>query len=235
VFDQRARVHTGGKETEMKLKIIYFDDQAENLECFKTVLHDQFEVIISEDCLIYEKLLQLHRPHALLIDLHMPQMDGLTLYKKIQQSEFYNKCPVLFISADQSDENSLLVHGCGAIDFLPRQISTEELKSRIKSQIKFYLKGTPVLELGNLQLDARNFVTYVDGKPVDLTLVEMRILSMLLRSIPDPVKKDEMLEKIWGSTLDGKMYVHLSNLGNKLSGWEFQISVKNESVLLIRH
>ena len=219
----------------MKLKLIYFDDLEDNLGIYQDILEDVFEVIGTTECSRFPELLKEHKPHGILVDLHMPEMDGLELCQRILSSEHYNQCPVFFISGDDSQDSRLKAISLGAIDFLSRLIQHEELKVRILSKVKIYLKRTSILEFVNLRLDTNSFMTFVNDKPVDLTLVEMRILNCLLRNMPDPLQKSQLLETVWGDASlkgQGKIQVHIFNLNLKLVGWNYEIKIKDNSLYL---
>ena len=166
-----------------------------------------------------------------MLDLHMPIWDGLTLYNKIVSSENYNGCPVFFISSDVSDESRLKTIQTGAIDFFDRSISEEELKLRLQNKIKMFFQGKIQIDLGNMRFDDHAFSIHVKGKPIDLTLFEMRILSSIIRKMPAAVNKKELIEQLWGSNAaPGKINVHVSNINLKLIGWNHEINIKENSI-----
>lgn len=215
----------------MKFQLFYFDDQIQNIEVYQTMLKDSFEITGIVDGTKYEEAMNLKRPHGIMLDLHMPIMDGITLYEKIVKSPNYNGCPIFFISGDLSDESRIRTIETGAIDFFNRQITEEELRLRLISKIKIFLKGASSLEIGNLRFDSNLFLTYVNNKPINLTLVEMRILSCVMRAMPDPVNKAELLEKIWvDNPKQGKIHVHLSNMKMKLWDWTHEMRIRDNFI-----
>jgi DNA-binding response OmpR family regulator len=219
----------------MKFKLIYFDDVSANIELYQEILSEDFEILGTTDPSCFSDLIRKNQPQAILIDLHMPEINGIELCGKILKSDCYNDCPIFFISGDESDEGRLNSLSVGAIDFLSRFLSADELKLRLMSKIHFYLQRTPNLTIGNLRLDKNLFMTFIDGKPIDLTLIEIRILSFMVRNLPHPVTKTELLQGVWGessSAGEGKIKVHVSNLNLKLSGWEHSIKMKDDLVFV---
>ena len=217
----------------MKLKILIFDDQMINIECYQDMLKDKFVVSGFTETINYEQVLQNNKPHGILLDLHMPIYDGFVLHDKIIHSDHYNGCPVFFISADLSDESRLKAITSGGIDFFNRSIGQEELTLRLSSKIKSFLQGNTLIDLGNLRLDTFSFNAYIDEKVTDLSLIEMRILSLVMRRIPDPVHKNELMTQIWGDTSSqGKMYVHLSNIKSKLSAWNHELRIRDNFIVI---
>ena len=218
----------------MKWIILYFDDQVENLQAMSELLADKYEVITCNNPQDYQIYLKSKRPHAILMDVHMPQMDGYALYEKVITDSNYNGCPIIFISGDLSDENRIRSHVKGAADFLPRNLKAEELKTRLLSKVKLHQQNALKLSMGNLTMDLEELKVYVDQKIVDLTLLEMRILGTILRSFPESLTRGELIKKIWGeeNIKPGTINTHITNLKPKLNVWTHTIRFKEEKVLL---
>jgi DNA-binding response OmpR family regulator len=97
-----------------------------------------------------------------------------------------------------------------------------------------FLQGDTIIDIGNLRLDTYSFNVTIKNKAADLTLFEMRILSYLLRKMPDAVHKNELVEQIWGNTTKiGKMSVHISNMKLKLWDWNHEIKIINQLVSIV--
>ena len=218
----------------MKWTLVYFDDQIPNLECYAELLCDKFNVLGCHDATEYSAILENHHPHAIMMDVHMPVLDGHALYKKIVEHPLYNGCPIIFISGDQSDENKLKSYTEGGIDFLPRDLKPEEVVSRLTNKIKFHLSMSTKLELGNLVIDVEAMRATVGGKMADLTLLEFRLLSNIFRSYPDPLTRTELIMKVWGndSVKPGTINTHLTNLKPKIEAWDHVIKVREDNILV---
>lgn len=218
----------------MKWTLIYFDDQVQNIEAYREFLSDKFQVVGSNDPGHLNTLLQENNPHAILLDVHMPLIDGHALHKNIVDHPLYNGCPILFISGDQSDENVLRSYEKGGIDFLPRDLKPEEILIRLTNKVKFYLQMSTKLELGNLMMDVGTMKASVAGQNVDLTLLELRLLSNILRAYPDPLTRTELIVRVWGndSVKPGTINTHLTNLKPKIEAWTHQIKVREENILV---
>ena len=215
----------------MKFNLVYFDDQIENIEAYKMMLKDSFIIEGYTDTSCFQDVLNKHKPHAILLDLHMPQQNGFVLYDMIINSDAYNGCPIFFISGDVSDESRIKSIETGAIDFFDRQITGPELKLRLQSKIKIFLQGSTIIDVGNLQLDSNKFTVSVKGKSVDLTMIETRILFCVIKAMPQPIDKDELLGMIWNdSNNKSKINVHLSNMKLKLWNWDHEIKIKGNLV-----
>jgi DNA-binding response OmpR family regulator len=218
----------------MKWTLAYFDDQVQNIEAFKEILSDKMNVVGCSDATAYAKILEDYHPHAILMDVHMPILDGHALYKKISEHPLYNGCPVIFISGDASDENKMKSFTGGAVDFLSRDLKIEEIAIRLENKIKFYLQMCTNLELGNLKVDVKLMKASIDNKNIDLTLLELRMLSHLLRAFPTTLSRLDLINRVWGndSVKPGTINTHLTNLKPKIENWDHQIKVREDNILI---
>jgi len=211
----------------MKFRLLYFDHQISNSESYQDLLNDHFIVTAYTESAIYDEVLQSHKPHGIVLNFNMPATDGLPLHQKILNSEHYNGCPLFFIPSDIAEEMRLKTLEISEIDFLNSQSTKEELKLRVSNKIKLFLQGDTIIDVGNLRLDTYSFNIYINNKLIDLTLIEMRIFSYVIRKMPDAVLKNNLMKEIWGSnTKTGKMNVHLSHLKLKLSDWNHEFKTK---------
>lgn len=218
----------------MKWTLVYFDDQIANIEVWKDLLEEQFTVVGCHDALKYSLVMKDNHPHAFMLDVHMPVMDGHALYKRITEHPLYNGCPIFFISGDISDENKIRAYESGAVDFLSRDLPVEEIMLRLTSKVKFYLQTSTVLELGNLRIDVQSLRTSINNEGVDLTLLEMRLLGILLRAFPQAITRTEVIKKIWGDepVKPGTINTHIANLRPKIEKWNHGIKIREDNILV---
>lgn len=216
----------------MKWTLLYFDDQETNIECFRELLSPQFDVIGTTEAMGYAKLLEDYHPHIILMDVHMPVLDGHALFTKISQHPLYNGCPVIFISGDHSDENRIKSFEGGGVDFLPRDLKAEEIVVRLVNKVKYFVARLKNMELGNLMVNVETMQITVDNKNVDLTLLELRMISHILRHYPHFLTRTELIERVWGGSTvkPGTINTHLTNLKPKIANWNYVIKVREESI-----
>lgn len=219
----------------MKWTLIYIDDQLENIECFSELLSHKFNVLGTTNVNDYDSLLTNNFPHAIMLDVHMPQKNGYELYQDIIDHPLYNNCPIFFISGDPSDEIKIRSFQEGAVDFLPRDITCEEMVVRLANKINVYLQVSTKLKVGNLSLDFETFKAQINGKNVELTLLEFRLLGNILRAFPYKLSRQELILKVWGnaSIKPGTVNTHITNLKPKIAKWDYQIKVREDFVLLV--
>jgi two-component system OmpR family response regulator len=115
-------------------------------------------------------------------------------------------------------------------------MNIEEIVARITNNIRFFLKNTTDLELGNLKLDMKSMKVTLNKEQVDLTLLEMRMLSHLLRAHPHTMTRTELIKRIWGNDTvkPGTINTHLTNLRPKIELWDHAIKVRDENILFVK-
>lgn len=210
----------------MKAEVAYIDDNYLNLECIKTVLNQEFAVQTFQKPEMFLQNFGTSSYVTILVDIHMPTMDGFSLYEKILEHPQYNGCPILFISSDVSDKARIKSFVLGAVDFLDRSISPDEMIARIRSKILFYQKHRSIIEFTNLKVNLTLLKAYLNNKELPLTFIEFKILCLVMRNYPDLVTKKDLVEHVWRSdhVLDATIYTHISNLNSKLGEWDFEIN-----------
>jgi len=137
----------------MKPKLAYIDDNKNNLDCIGHILEHDFVVQTYQKP--FEFLNQFNQTTftAILVDIHMPIMNGFDLYENIIEHTNYNGCPIIFISSDDTDATRIKSFSLGAVDFLDRNMSPTEMLSRIKTKILYFEKHRNIIEFGNLKLN----------------------------------------------------------------------------------
>lgn len=218
----------------MKSEIAYVDDNQNNLDLIETVLEKDFnvstfknpEVFLAECC---------RTPlAAIMIDIHMPQMDGFALYEKILAHKAYNGCPILFISSDDSESARIKSLELGAVDFLSRHTRPLEMLARIKSRIQFFQSHRSVIEFEGIKLNLTLLKVYLNNQEIPLTFTELKLLKQVLSDYPEATSKEVLVRDIWkNSVLDATIHTHLFNLNSKLTNWKYEIQAeKGKGILL---
>ncbi len=221
----------------LKSSIAYVDDDQSNLELLKLILSEEFEVDTFNDPDKFLKNYSDKNYVAVILDLHMPKMDGFALYDKLLEHPHFNGSPILFISSDDSDEARIKSFSLGAVDFMRRQMSTVELLARVKSKIEFFKKHRPVIEFGNMRVNLTLLKAFLNNKEIQLTFTEFKLLTQVLKSYPELITKQQIIDFVWnkGVVLDATLYTHVSNLNSKLTDWDHEIvGVKMKGIKLQR-
>lgn len=221
----------------MKYEIACVDDSHLNLECIATILGGDFHAHTFQRQDLFLKELAHKKFDCILLDLHMPEGDGFSLYEKILALPEFNGCPIFFISTDNSHEARIRSLTLGAVDFINRGVPPQELVARIKGKMKFFQSHRNVIEFDGLKINLTLLKTFLHEKEVPLTFIELKLLTLVLRHYPDSISKEQITENIWkGTTVqDATIHTHIFNLNNKLLNWSYEIHVaKGIGIQLMR-
>jgi len=216
-------------------RIVYFDDNECQIDVLKDTLQDRFNLIGTSVLSNFETYLK-QNPDLILIDVHMPEIDGFELYELVKKSNHYNECPIVFISGDISNENQLRSHQLGADDFLTRDLELSELSARLVNKIKLHRRSALRITVDNLSLDLEMFCVYIDDKMISLTLNELKVLGVILRNFPKVCNRATILNQVWGSGPVKPTIVnsHMSTLNAKLRGWTYELKFKKDQVFAVK-
>jgi DNA-binding response OmpR family regulator len=220
-----------------KSRLAYIDDNQNNLEYIGLVLENDFEVETFNDPLKFLSHFPQTSYKAILVDIHMPSIDGFSLYEKIIENSNYNGCPLIFISSDDTNENRIRSFSLGAVDFLSRMMTPVEMLTRVRSKIAFFEKHRSIIEFGSLKLNLTLLKAYLEDEELKLTFIEFKLLCHFLKTYPSSSSKEELVDKIWsnGLVLDATIYTHIFNLNAKLVNWDHEvITERMKGTLLVK-
>ncbi|EPX62726.1 two component transcriptional regulator, winged helix family [Cystobacter fuscus DSM 2262] len=159
-------------------------------------------------------------PDIVLLDLQIPQMDGLQVCAEIRRR---SDVPIIIITAREEEADRVLGLEGGADDYLVKPFSTRELLARIRAHVR-RARGragpeSPVLRVGRITIDPRTYSAALDGTPLRLTTYEFALLKALAERAGRVLSREQMMELVTGSAdeaFDRSIDVHISNLRRKL-------------------
>jgi DNA-binding response OmpR family regulator len=155
---------------------------------------------------------------AIILDLGLPDGDGLDLLREWRKSGFNE--PVLILSARDGVEDRIRGLDLGADDYLPKPFSLEELLARIRSLMRRHSSAKEtVLEHRNVRLDLLGHIVQIDGRPVDLTSREFALLEIFMQNAGRILPRTLISEKIWAAHYDvdtNLLDVYMSRLRTKV-------------------
>ena len=157
----------------------------------------------------------------IVLDLNLPDGDGLTLVKEWRDSGFNE--PVLILSARDSLEDRIRGLNVGADDYLPKPFSVDELVARIRAIFRRQaVNKQTILERGPIRMDLLGHLVHVRGETVDLTAREYALLEIFMQNAGRVLTRGMISDKIWSSdgTADNNLLdVYMSRLRNKLENF----------------
>lgn len=162
-------------------------------------------------------------PELLLLDVMLPEEDGITILGRLRENEATKKLPVIMLTAKGTEYDRIIGLDSGADDYVAKPFSVMELISRIKAVLRRVGNDSNEEEeeysSGKVQLNVSKHTVKVDGQEVKLTYKEFELLTMLMKHQEKVFERDEILEKIWGYDFDGEnrtVDVHIRTLRSKL-------------------
>ncbi len=159
-----------------------------------------------------------HNPDLILLDLGLPDMDGLEVTKRLRE---WTKTPIVVLSARHQDEDKVAALDAGADDYLTKPFSLPELLARIRVARRHASseKQESVIVLGDVRIDLGSRVVTRAGSEVRLTPIEYNLLAALARNLGRVMTYEQLLKEVWGvNYLRQRQYLHVyvSHLRNKL-------------------
>lgn len=160
-------------------------------------------------------------PEMVLLDIMLPEEDGLQILKKLRASAAMKCTPVMMLTAKGSEYDKVTGLELGADDYLAKPFGMMELVARVKALMRRsrQQQKTEDYTVGGLYVCPEKHLVQVDGREKLLTLKEYELLLMLLRAKGAVLTRDQLLEDIWGYAFDGEtrtVDVHIRMLRQKL-------------------
>lgn len=160
-----------------------------------------------------------HEPDAVILDVMMPFVDGLSVCRKLRADG--NRVPILMLTARHETSDKVAGLDAGADDYLAKPFEMEELLARLRALLRRTNEATTaeIYEAGVIRLDLPKRLVTVDDKPVDLTRTEFAILELLMANVDIVLERAVMYDRIWGYDFDGdsrSLDVHVGYLRRKL-------------------
>ncbi|MCI8455219.1 MAG: response regulator transcription factor [Lachnospiraceae bacterium] len=168
----------------------------------------------------YERL-EIKKPDLVLLDLMLPDEDGLKILEKLRRLPETKRLPVIMVTAKSTELDKVKGLDLGADDYLTKPFGIMELIARVKAMLRRTLKEEKFFSLGDLFLDDEKRMVYVEDKPCSLTFKEYELLKLLMYNAGIVVTRETILERVWGIDFEGEsrtLDMHIRTLRQKLGG-----------------
>ncbi len=192
-----------------RFRILVVDDDPQTLRYVRDTLEEAgFDPILTGDPAAVRRLIAERRPHLVLLDLVLPEIDGMEL---MEQLPALRDLPVIFISAYGGDQRVANALELGADDYIAKPFSPTELVARIRTVLRRVTAArelepepTGPLSWGELRLDFSDRRASLAGRSLQLTNLEYRLLAELARHAPELRTNAELLPRVWGPAHSGR-------------------------------
>ena len=160
-------------------------------------------------------------PDCILLDIMLPDEDGLEILKKIRSIPDTRKVPIMMITAKTAELDKVKGLDLGADDYITKPFGLMELISRVKALLRrsMNMEDEKFLSAGDIFLDGEKHMVYVKDEPIDLTFKEYELLKLLIQNQGIVMSRDVIMERIWGIDFEGEsrtLDVHIKTLRQKL-------------------
>ncbi len=160
-------------------------------------------------------------PSLVVLDLMLPEEDGLHILKKLRSMPATSKLPIMLLTAKNSEYDKVIGLDGGADDYMTKPFGMMELLSRIKALLRRTSTGkeSDQVDIGSLHVSVLKHEVTVDDVKIELTLKEFELLVFLLEHKGMVMTRDQLLNQIWGYAFDGEsrtVDVHIRSLRQKL-------------------
>ena len=157
-------------------------------------------------------------PDVILLDLGLPDLDGVSVLTRLRS---FTRVPVIVVSARSESDDKVEALDLGAVDYITKPFSIEELMARVRAASRRGGREEPdlVVEVGGLRLDLTDSRATRDGEEIHLTPTEWRIVDVLARRRGRLVRQSELLTAVWGPAYDTQtnyLRVHMASIRRKL-------------------
>jgi len=205
-------------------RILVCDDDKEIVEAIQIYLSQEgYEIRKAYNGREALKVVEEEEIHLILLDIMMPELDGIRTTVKLRESN--STVPIIFLSAKSEDSDKVLGLNIGADDYITKPFNPLELIARVKSNLRRYTqlgsiaKDTNVYSTGGLIVNDENKTVTVDDEPVKLTPIEYNLLKLLVKNKGKVFSISEIYEQIWNEPsfgADNIVAVHIRHIREKI-------------------
>ena len=212
------------------IKILCVDDEPDILEILKYNLSNEgYNVSTAADGKSAIKMAYNISPSLIIMDVMMPNMDGIEACEKLRSDDKFNDTIIMFLTARGEDYSHVAAYDAGADDYVTKPVKPKVLVSKVKGLLrrlkKVIAKDINEIVFDDIKIDREKYKVYISDKVLNLPRKEFELL-YLLASKPDKVyKREKIMETVWGSEVvvgDRTIDVHIRKLREKVGDKYFK-------------
>jgi len=222
---------------ENKFHITIVDDSKDNLKSYKDLLNTTYNLELIDQPLDLLTFLAKNSTDLIVLDLHMPNINGFELYQKFKSA--HPQMPVIFLSGDPSEESVVKGLTLGADDFIVKPVSLRELIARINNKINHRNKSetteSNIIEIDEFKLFCDMQMAEINKEKIQLTPIEFKIIFLLAKNPNKVFSREYITNLLWPNVhvQNQNIDTHLSNLRKKLTPFSKYIkTIKSRGYIL---
>ena len=212
-----------------KSRILIVDDEELIRTALTEILGEEFSIKSAANGREGIDLAKAWNPQLILMDVMMPEMDGMNACEILRREESTRHIPVLMLTALNSSQDRVRAFNVGVDDFIPKPFEIDELLSRVRAKLRRTkeLRNIPpeTVNLGNLLLDVRSREVKIADQLIDLSPAEYGILQLLLARQGEVVSRKEIMNEVWEDEKksDRLIDAHVTSLRKKIANFTGEI------------
>ena len=207
-------------------RILIVDDEEDILEFLQYNLEKEgFVVDTAEDGKKALNKVNEFEPHLIILDIMMPEMDGVEVCEQIRKNEDYDNILIAFLSARGESYTHISALESGGDDFITKPIKPKVLTTRVKALLRRHnglnatKESNDIKKFGDLEIDNERLVVIVDGNEIQLAKKEFELLDLLTTKPGKVYKRAKIMKKVWGESIivgDRTLDVHIRKIREKI-------------------
>ena len=208
-----------------KTKILVVDDEPDILEILTYNLEKEgFEVVTASNGEEGLKTASVEMPDLIILDIMMPQMDGVEVCRNLRANALFNDTIIAFLTAREEDYSQIAALDVGGDDYITKPIRPRVLISRVKALIRRSGKSNDTedyatLEIGDLTIDREQFLIKRGEERIELAKKEFELFNLLVSKPGKVFTREEIFNKVWGTDVivgNRTIDVHIRKLREKI-------------------
>lgn len=205
------------------VRVLVVDDETSLAELLQMAFKlEGWDVRTAGDGLTAVKVAREFRPDAAVLDMMLPDFDGLQVMQRIRADG--NSTPVLFLTAKDALEDRIAGLTAGGDDYVTKPFSLEEVVARVRGLIRrsslvVDANESPILTVGDLELNEESHEVFRAGRAIDLTSTEFELLRYMMRNPRLVLSKSQILDRVWSYDFGGRssvVEIYISYLRKKI-------------------
>lgn len=217
------------KMKKSEIKILLVDDEPDILEIIGVNLESEgYQVFKAKDGHEAVKKAEKIQPHLIIMDVMMPNMDGIEACERIRKNENLQQTVIMFLSARGEDFSYVAAFDAGADDYVTKPIKPKVLVSKVKGLLRRFKKSDSqelIIHIGDLIINKEEYKVTKGQFEFTLPRKEFELLFLLASKPEKVIKRDKIMEKVWGSDVvvgDRTIDVHIRKLREKVGDQYFK-------------